>query len=182
MMLRDLSIFVGLVSFLTASAAAQDAPQALRGKSVVADWTETRLQRLGSVGEFNERSVQQNLSTYISTEGRVFAKRTIAFAGNRRTGFGSRSSVGQNSTGGQQASVRGHTLTVVSKFASGARMAKIDFDANFSSCTATIILGRENGNEIMRGRSLTNGSVLEMKSVKVSNPTCSIRAGNVFGE
>ena len=142
------------------------------------------MQRLGGIGEFTERAVANSLSAYVSAEGRVFARRTVFSSGSgRRRGSGSQSSVGENAGGGQQASIQGRSLVIVTKFrAGGARMARIDFDASFSSCTANVILGREDGAAVVHGRSQVSGEALEIKSAKVTNPTCSIRSGNVFGE
>lgn len=171
-----------LITLLGSQALAQNAPAQLRGRSVVATWTETRLQRLGGMGEFSERSYPHSLSAYISSEGRVFAKRTVFVGGGRRgSTSGSKSSVGEDSGNSQSAQIRGKSLFVMSQFHGGARMVRIDFDPGFSSCTANVILGRENGEGVMRGRSLTTGQTLEIKSAKVSNPSCSVRDGNVFG-
>jgi hypothetical protein len=164
-------------------AQAQGAAAGLRGKSVIASWTEIRVQRLGGIGEFTERAVANSLSAYISAEGRVFARRTVFSSGSKRRGSGSQSSVGENAGGRQQASIQGRSLVIITNFrAGGARMARIDFDAGFSSCTANVILGRENGTAVVHGRSQIGGQALEIKSAKVTNPTCSIRSGNVFGQ
>jgi hypothetical protein len=178
------AFFVCLISLSCFSRAAlAQAPAEARGKSVTATWTETRVQRLGGSGEFSERGFSQSLSVYISSEGRVFAKRTV-FSGGRgkRSGTGEASSVGDKDQGGrgQAGTFRGRSLVVTTQFAGGARMAKIDFDATFSSCTATVILGREN-DKMARGRSLVNGAFLEIKSATVSNTSCSVSAGNAFG-
>jgi hypothetical protein len=173
-----------LASFFASQATAQNAPAALRGKSVIASWTEVRLQRLGGMGEFTERSVAHTFNAYISSEGRVFAKRTVYSSGSgRRRGSGSKSSVGENSGGNQQAQIRGQSLIITESFISGgARMAKIDFDQSFSSCTANVILGRESAQGIAHGRSMISGQALEIKSAKVTNTSCAVRSGNVFGE
>ena len=159
------------------------APAEARGKSVTATWTETRVQRLGGSGEFSERGFSQSLSVYISGEGRVFAKRTVFSRGRgKRSSTGETSSVGEKDQAGarQAGAFRGRSLVITTQFAGGARMAKIDFDAAFSSCTATVILGREN-DKVARGRALDNGAVLEIKSATVSNPSCSVSTGNAFG-
>ncbi len=177
-------LFLGVMAVVLANNSptmAASAPAGLRGKSVIATWTETRMQRLGGTGDFKERAVSQNLSAYVSSEGRVFAKRTVV--GGRKGKSGSVSSVGENAAGGQSAQFSGQSLIITNKFASGgARMARISFDSGFSSCTATVILGRENGTGIARGRSRISGEVLEIKSASVSNTNCSVRSGNVFGE
>jgi hypothetical protein len=184
-MIRIYPIAAALIlSFLSPAATAQNAPAALRGKSVTAGWTEVRLQRLGGIGEFTERSVAHTLSAYVSAEGRVFAKRTVFSSGSgKRSRSGSRSSVGENSGGAQQAQIRGQSLMIADRFISGgARMVKIDFDQAFATCTASVIVGRESAETVVRGRSLVNGKALEIKSAKVTGTSCAVRAGNVFGQ
>ncbi len=181
---RAFSICLVSLSWCGGAQVFAQAPAGARGKSVTTTWTETRLQRLGGIGEFSEKSVSQSLSAYISSEGRVFAKRTAFTTGRRgRSKTGQVSSVGEKTEagGGSQAGTfRGASLVVTNQFGGGLRMAKIDFDASFSSCTATVILGREHG-QTARGRSIVSGATLEIKSASVSNTSCSVSSGNVFG-
>jgi hypothetical protein len=162
-------------------ATAQTAPSELRGKSIIASWSETRLQRLGDEKEFSQRSFPMKLSAYVSSEGRVFAKRVVSSGrgGNRS---GSVSSVGENQSGGQTARFSGRNLNIFSRFSGGARMVRIDFDQSFSSCQANIVLGRENGTGTMRSRSLISGANLEIQSSTISGASCAVQSGNVFGE
>jgi hypothetical protein len=161
------------------------APPQLRGKSVTASWTEERVQRASDETDFSTRSFPQMLSVYISSEGRIFAKRTAISSktggGMRPRGSGSASSVGEDGAGNQGGRVSGHTLTVTNMLGGGARMARIDFSQDFSSCTANVIVGREGANTIAKGRSLISGKALEIKSAKVSGTSCSVQNGNVFG-
>jgi hypothetical protein len=173
------SLVAGVLAGSTHATAAF-APAGLRGKSVTVTWTETRLQRLGGMGEFGKRIFSQSLSAYISSEGRVFAKRTV-FA-RRKGKTGSVSSVGENVRGVQGSRFSGQSLIITNNFSGGLRMARINFDSGFSSCTAAVILGRENGTGIARGRSRISGAALEIKSATASSFSCSIRIGNVFGE
>jgi hypothetical protein len=177
---RAFSICLVSLSWCGAPVFAQ-APAGARGKSVTATWTETRLQRVGGIGEFSEKSFSQSLSAYISSEGRVFAKRTVFSTGRRgRSKSGDQSSVGEKTGAGQSGTFRGGSLVVTTQFGGGARLAKIDFDASFSSCTATVILGREHG-QTAHGHSMVTGEALEIKSASVSNTSCSVSSGNVFG-
>lgn len=172
------------LALLSANAACAQAPAQLRGKSVTASWTEEREQRLGGEKEFSSRSVPQTLDVYISSEGRVFAKRTAmgtGGSGKRPRGTGSRESVSGEAAGNQAAHVSGRTLIVTNQMAGGARMARIEFSQDFSSCTTNVILGREGANTIARSRSLVSGAPLEIKSAKVTGTSCSIQNGNVFG-
>jgi hypothetical protein len=168
-----------LVASLSPALAQSAAPQ-LRGKSVTAGWTEERLQRVGGMGEFVPKSFAHTLSAYVSTEGRVFARRTVYGGGKRRPKTGEASSVGADGPGGQQARISGRSLIVTTQFAGGVRLVKIEFNADFSGCTANVVLGRENGTAIARGRSLINGASLEIKEAHVSNTSCSVQVGNVF--
>ncbi|MCS3731574.1 hypothetical protein [Bradyrhizobium betae] len=168
-----------LVACMSPALAQSAAPQ-LRGKSVTAGWTEERLQRLGGMGEFAPKSFSHTLSAYVSSEGRVFARRTVYGGGRGRPKTGQASSVGSDGAGSQQARLSGRSLIVTTQFAGGVRLVRIEFNADFSGCTANVVLGRENGTAIARGRSLINGASLEIKEAHVSNTSCSIQAGNVF--
>ena len=170
---------VGVAAAWSTLATAQTAPSELRGKSIIASWSETRLQRVGDEKEFSQRSFPMKLSAYVSSEGRVFAKRVVtAGRGNRS---GSVSSVGENRSGSQTARFSERTLSIFSRFSSGARMVRIDFDQSFSSCQANIALGRENGTGTIKGKSLINGARLEIKLSTIGG-AFSAESGNVFGE
>jgi len=169
-----------LLAANTLPAQAQSAAPQLRGKSMTAGWTEERLQRLDGMGEFAPKSFSHTLSAYVSTEGRVFARRTVYGGGRGRPRTGQASSVGSDGPGGQQARISGRSLIVTTQFAGGVRLVRIEFNADFSGCTTNVVLGRENGTAIARGRSLINGATLEIKEAHVSNTSCSIQAGNVF--
>jgi hypothetical protein len=179
---------VVLVAVSPAPALAQNAPAALRGKSVTASWTEERVQRTGDQTEFQSRSVGQSLSVYISSEGRAFAKRTVSTTGGGRgrggvrAKTGSAETVGDNTGHGPSTQFRGNTLIFTNQFGGGARMARIEFDQSFSSCTATVIVGRENGRGTAHAKALNSGKSLEIASATVSGTSCSIQSGNVFAQ
>jgi len=167
---------------LPGAASGQNAPAELRGKSVIAAWTETRMQRVAGQANFRQRSFAQTLNVYISTEGRAFTRRNVSNANGTGRGAGSASSVGVNAGGSQVSQVRGHTLIVTTKFEGGARVARIEFDPAFSSCSATVTLGGANGAEVVRGRTLDGGKPIEIGATTVSGTSCSIRSGNVFAQ
>jgi len=159
------------------------APAAVRGKSVTASWTEERIQRLSGETDFSPRSIPMTLNVYISSEGRVFVKRTAlgsAPSSRRPRASGSRESV--DASGNQSGRVSGHTLIVTNTMGGGARMARIEFNQDFSSCTTNVIVGREGADTIAKGRSLASGRALEIKSATVSGTSCSVQNGNVFGQ
>jgi hypothetical protein len=175
------TIILSLLTILlgVSAASAGGAPAHLRGKSVIASWTEQRLQRLGGIGEFTGRSYFQQLNVYISSEGRLFVRRTIF----RRFKSADQNSVSSNEQGPQKTSITGRSLAVTWHFGSGGlRLARIEFSPDFSSCTANVIMGRENGTAIARGRSLFSGDKVEIKEAHVTNTNCSMREGNVFDQ
>jgi hypothetical protein len=187
-MKRLIGVFVGAmaasIQLWPMPMLAQIAPAQLRGKSVTASWTEERLQRVGGQSEFLPKSIPQTLSVYISSEGRVFVKHTALSAGGssrRPRGSGSRESVDSESGGHQSGRVSGRTLIVTNQLAGGVRMTRIEFNQDFSSCTANIILGREGADTIAKGRSIITGQAVEIKSAKVSGTSCTMQNGNVFG-
>jgi hypothetical protein len=165
-------------------APAQNAPPQLHGKSIVLGWTETRMQRrAGSGGEYQSRAIAQSLSVYVSSQGRLFSRRTAATAkggGGKREGVGE---TGQSATGGLRNSrFQGGNLVVSTELAAGARLVTVSFGDGFSSCTASVTIAREAGRQTMQVKSFADGGMIEVQSVSASAPSCAIRAGNVFGE
>jgi hypothetical protein len=164
-------------------ASAQNAPPQLHGKSIVLGWTETRMQRrAGSGGEYQSRAITQSLSVYVSSQGRLFSRRTAATpkGGGKREGVGE---TGQSATGGLRNSrFQGGNLVVSTELAGGARLVTVSFGDGFSSCTASVTIARETGRQTMQVRSFADGGMIEVQSVTASAPSCAIRAGNVFGE
>jgi hypothetical protein len=132
---------------------AQNAPQQLLGKSLVVNWTEHRLQRREGRGEFRPRSIPQLLQIYISTEGRIFERRTAT----SHRGSGSRESVGAGAMGRQaDTSFQGRSLAVLAGTrGGGARAIMIEFD---------------------------EGNAVEFKPQGTSGESCAIRDGNVFSQ
>lgn len=178
---------VGLICVVSSQAFGQAA--SARGKSVIATWTEEREQRVGGMGNFVSRSFPHELRAYISDQGRVFAKRTVFSAYGRKGGGGGGrsgdvSSVGEDGGGKrkQMGEIQGRTLIVTNQLHGGARLTRIEFGPDFSTCTANVILGRENGSGVARARSLINGMSVEIKSAHVTNTSCRVQNGNVFGE
>jgi hypothetical protein len=171
-----------LFGFGLPGAALAQSPGELRGKSVTASWTEEREQRSGAAKEFLLKSTPQSLIVYISTEGRLFTRRTATSlkGGSQPRASGSRENIG--GSGGNQASqFHGRTLIVTNKMAGGVRMARIDFSADYSSCTASVIVGRDNPGTIAKGVNWSTGEPMEIKSAKVTGTSCSIQSGNALG-
>jgi hypothetical protein len=183
--LRTILITVagGISALMPAHVQAQGAPSGLYGKSIVLTWSENRSQRLaGSGAPFKMRSIGQSLSIYVSSQGRLFNRRN---ATNPKGHRGKKEGIGGNgrtSNGGlRNTRFHGDNLVVAAELAGGARLITASFAGNFSSCTATIRVARETGRHTMQVRSLVSGEMIEIESVSATNPTCSVREGNVFG-
>jgi len=167
-----------LVMSLTTQAHAAGAPEALRGKSVILTWTETRQQRV--VGEPNFYSVNGgiSLSLYVSTDGRVFSRRTDS----TRAGSGT-----VERAPGEGGAVRptraalfgGQTMTLIGETKGGAYRNVIEFDASFASCRARVTLAFQSGKTSITLSPIIHKYV-EVKSVTVNSISCSVKAGNVL--
>jgi hypothetical protein len=156
---------------------AQNAPGALYGKSVVAQWTENRLQRWASDGKnapFEPHSVASRLEVYISTEGRIFERRLANKGQVARVGGGTAARAAGSTT-----RFSGNTMQSVGAGGGGGRSISVQFEAAFSSCTVQVIFARgESG--IVRGRSSSTQEPVEFKPTGVTGESCSIRDGNIF--
>src|SRR5262245_43263030 len=177
--LRSLLCFTLL---LAGTASAAGAPAALQGKSVIVTWSEARTQR--AVGEPGMRSVTvtAQLSAYVSTAGRVFARMFRTAAGTRLSRSGSREAApGGSLTGGAgRTSFQGQQLIIDSRYESGARRIAVTFNAGFTTCSASIIQGKESGRPMVMTSTIT-GRRLEVQSIQVMSSNCRIQDGNVFG-
>jgi hypothetical protein len=169
-----------LIMLLATQAHAAGAPEAVKGKSVIVTWAETRQQRY--IGEPNFYSVAagHNLSIYVSTAGRVFGRLT----NSTRAGSGTAEQVPGESGGAYGTRTTlfdGQTLTVigVAKGGGGARRILIEFDASFASCSARVASGFESGKSSVVLSMITKKYV-ETKSVTTSGASCSVKSGNVL--
>ena len=173
-----------MVALMPGRAVAQDAPAGLYGKSIVLAWTENRMQRLaGSGGEFRPRAIAQSLSIYVSSQGRLFNRRS---ATNRKGDAGKREGVGEtghSATGGlRDTRFQGDSLVISTELGSGARLMTVAFTNGFSGCSAKLSIAREAGKQTMQVKSLADGRAFEVQSVTADALTCAVKDGNVFGE
>jgi hypothetical protein len=182
-MIKTLMTAAIAATLAATSARAEQAPAALRGKSVVVTWNEMRIQR--NVGEADFRTVQasHSMSLYISSVGRVFSRMTFA----TRAGSAARDQVsGSAPQSGGPARVpnfSGRTLTVYQPYrgVGGMRRVTIDFDESFGGCGAKVIHAKEQGKSSSIGFSPITKVYIEFKSASAAGETCAVKAGNVFG-
>jgi hypothetical protein len=111
---------------------------------------------------------------YVSSKGRLFS-RVSRQAGQRNQ----TRELGPETTAGNFR-FQGNTLVGGLTLLSGAAQLTITFDPSFSSCTASVAMGRESG-KAMKIKGLDGKTYTVEGKPSISNVSCSIRSGNPFG-
>jgi hypothetical protein len=175
-----LSCFQLVACCCTADAAT--APTQLYGKSINVSWTDNRMQREVGAPQFHPWSVQYQLKIYISSAGRPFIRNSMTSRGGSARGE-QVGVAGTTSAGGaRMAQFQGHSLVIVITFNGGARRVQIDFDGNFASCSASVILGKATGAGSYTTVSPISGRPIEIQSGAATAVTCATSDGNIFAE
>lgn len=167
-----------LAILIAAEAHAASAPEALKGKSVIVTWSETRQQR--HVGEPNFYAVNaiHNLSVYVSTAGRVFSRATFS----TRAGTGTIERAPREGGGAYPTRMGlfgGQTMTLIGETKGGARRTLVEFDPSFSSCRARVALVLQPGMTSVSFSPITR-KYIEIKSMTASGVSCSVKSGNIL--
>ena len=110
---------------------------------------------------------------YISSKGRVFSRVERQSGRNQTTTERSPDETGKNIR------FEGNRLIGVLTFPSGAAQMVINFDTGFSSCSTSVLFGREGGQGI-RFKGLNGKMYTQQGPFNVSGQSCSIRDGNPF--
>lgn len=183
---RSIPVFLSFVIFASVPASAAPAPDSLKGRTITIAWTENRQEKFDSLDSpMVSVTVSFRLQVYVSETGRAFTRmsRTTSSGQGRRARNHSadQSPVDKNSLGSAgEATFSGQQLTVTRKWGSGARQVSAAFESSFSSCRARIVVGKEGGSGYLKGKSMS-GRTEYLFSSSVSGETCSIAAGNAFG-
>lgn len=168
--------------FIPAAAPAADlAPVPLRGKTVILDWSEIRLQRSAdSQRPFNRVEAQMRIAIYFSEIGRAFG-RVIPTVGGES---------GQHdvlvdepaSSSSWETTFSGGNLSLFQPFFNGGaiRRVEIAFSADFSSCSSRVEYAKREGVEIWRTRSAITHGWVDLQSDTAGAATCAVQVGNVF--
>lgn len=154
------------------------APEQLRGKSVVISWTEQRRQRNPATGGQEQTvSVPFVFTAYVSSADRVFNRLSVGRTGSSDQVGGSRDQTG---FAPRAVGFSGQRMTATNTFISGgARQIAATFDAAFSSCSATVVIGKGGGGSIKQR--LIGGGVVEVLSVSPGAASCAVSQGNALG-
>jgi len=168
------------------SRAGEEPPQQLYGKSVVLTWdTAVRFQYPGPGEPIRDAVLQNAMSIYVSSMGRVFRKTSnIVRTPNGEFKRGaSRAPDGgvirSGSTYKHEIDFDGQKLLLTMKSESGARQVAVDFANDFGSCRLHVSYGKEKDAPgiVIRAPS---GRLTMMHSATAKNEACSVKSGNVF--
>ncbi|MCW5702360.1 MAG: hypothetical protein AB7I42_08340 [Bradyrhizobium sp.] len=172
------TIVLGITFGGTASA---QAPRQLHNKTVAFSFTSSSVQRSPD-GKTRDVQTGINYLFYISSAGRIFERSSRSPGrGKSQTGqFGPDSSSVTRSGEAHNVHFEGNRLVSLRAFVNGASRMVVSFDQNYSSCTVSVQIAREDGGVIKRKG--TDGIVREYLSIVTSDETCSIREGNPFAQ
>jgi hypothetical protein len=177
-MLRAPPLFWATLALAGTAGTALAAPAQLFNKTVQFSWSTEVVQR-GPDGQVVRPRLDASRIVYVSSAGRLFMRGSRA---NQKLGLkkGGDYAPGVSANkGGEAMGLRfvGNNLVGNVAFAQGAGQATVSFDPSFSSCSLSVVYGRDSGG--MRRRGL-DGKMYEIQSISVSGQSCSVRAGNPF--
>jgi hypothetical protein len=170
-------IAIATVGWATAAQAA-GAPDALKAKTVTITWSETR-EQAAKGGEFKFVTISAQMSVYVSSAGRPFAKLTMRSRSDEAS---------QGTVGGSGASLGGGVrtvnftpsgFTIGSNFGGAAR--RIVVDASGGGCSASVSVAKLAGASTV-SFTRTDGRSFELRSLSASGANCSISNSNDFAK
>lgn len=169
---------------------AVNAPDRLRGKSVIIGYFETRTARPEGGGKENTRRVPFTLTLYISSEKHAFNRLSPGRAGHSDQVRGAKDAKGSASTkdltgfAARNVVFDGLKMTVTNKFGApnkgggkGLREISATFDESYSKCTGNVVTTIEG--EYARRR-LMKGGFEELLAAKNDGFTCTVQDGNAL--
>src|SRR5882724_2981142 len=132
----SIGVLAGLAAMLPGALLA--APAGMLNKTVTVSF-EVAIPAKTQSGEPRNARRNVNKVMYISSAGRIFTRSV------RRAAPGGDSKETAPGDNDGAAHIEGNTIVGTVKAFTGARRMVVTFDSSFSSCTATVIVGRENG-------------------------------------
>ncbi len=161
---------------LPAAPAFADAPRQLYNKTIQIGWS-VAVAQTAPDGQKSNVAVAVSHTVYVSSAGRLFERASRAT--KRGTKQSENAPGAAQNAGGEATSVHfeGSRLVGSTAFAGGARRFVATFDPNFSSCTVSVMFGREGGHLKRKG---VDGVIYTIDSMTSSGESCSIRDGNAF--
>jgi len=185
---RSALVFTFLVLVL-GSVCANAAPQPLYGKTIVVTWQEEHQQKRLEGDQIKSVAAWGEFDVYVSEAGRPFSRLRFSMMGvreNRRGGglrTGTKDAVGGEGGAARNVAFSGDTMTAsMPRGAGGALLVSVTFDNGFQSCSARTVSGKAPGAVAARIKSIINGGLYDLYSVKTSGESCRIQNGNMFAQ
>lgn len=176
--MKKVSLLVLLFSLSTCvSAQAQSAPESLRNRSFLINWSESR--ETETPTGLRNVSIAFRMTIYVSTAGRPFARLTLSSprdTASQDTVGGSGRSLGN---GVRTVSIRGNTLLVQSNFGGAAR--RVNVDTSGGACSAQVSVGMLQGSN-SASWTRTDGRQFTIRSISAGSASCQASAGNTFAQ
>jgi hypothetical protein len=171
-MTRSLVLILVAAALLVTGGSALAAPPQLYNKTITVSST-ISVNAVADDGSSVNRPRTVQRTIYISSKGRLFVRV------ERQSGTRSTTAERSPEETSKAFSFQGSKLVGVLKFPSGAAQMVISFDSGFSSCSTSVLFGKEGGQNI-RFKGLDGKMYTQQGGFNVSNQTCSIREGNPF--
>ena len=167
---------IAMILAVPAYPAFADAPRQLYNKTIQISWS-VAVAETAPDGQKKNISIAVYRTVYVSTAGRMFERGSRST--NKRTKQTENAPGATVNAGGEATGLRfeGNRLVGNTAFAQGARRFVATFDPGFSSCTVSVIIGREAGGLKRKG---VDGVMYTINSTSASGESCSIREGNPF--
>jgi hypothetical protein len=161
------------IPFSATAAMAGAAPKQLYNKSIDIYWGENTSNKRDADGVVVNTAGRLQRIVYISSAGRPFIRASGggSYVNEKNREFGPDVAKGGTDFRGNQLVLTGHNMAV-------ARQITINFDASFTSCTASVRAGKSGASPKWIG---FDGAPYELLSISIGSATCSIRDGNAVG-
>lgn len=157
--------------FWSTVAAAASAPSQLYNKSITVTWGESGVYKRISDGVNTSPVGQFQRTYYISSAGRIFVR------GKNTSGrYGGTKEAGPEQNAGN-VSFSGNTLINFGENLGVVRRITSTFDANFSSCSSAVTIGKSGASARIKG---FDGAEYEIISMQAGSASCSISSGNAL--
>jgi hypothetical protein len=157
---------------------AETMPAALRGESIILNWSDARTIRDDS-GRQKDRTQTSEIRLYVSDQGRVFSRLYRSTGPKDTKTISEVSGVGSNYLHWR---FEGDSLVADQHFDRGARRVAVSFSDGFRACSITVLHGKEAGAEAIRYTGYDDNIQYEIVAIRVTAANCSMRQGNVFAD
>lgn len=173
---NSISLSVLFSALLAFSPAVAGAPPAALNKTVTLSWSTSGSGKRADGTQMSFSNINTRV-IYISSTGRTFVRMQLR---GRKASRGHERGPGEAGSRGGNVSLQGNRLVGVEAFASGARQYIATFDAEFTSCSLSVIDAKAGSAKIKRRG--PDGSMFELDNVSTGSPSCSIQSGNAFAQ